>query len=195
MIQPQSKMPTTDTVVALRPSQIKFESEDFSFNVIRASTYGQGYLNRQIILLLHCLGVPEEWFFDKQEQAKLIFDAQEIVNTCKAGKVATGLSQAKGISQTLRKAATLQWDITKEPLLYNALYGMQLNAQLGIKKKARIIVPDSCTLIGTPDPCGVLAANEVFIQIRSDSFRYKLTAEGRKKKNKQPNSYDKARIQ
>jgi hypothetical protein len=43
---------------------VKFEAEDLSFNVIRASTFGQGYLNRQLIMLLYCLGVPESYFME-----------------------------------------------------------------------------------------------------------------------------------
>jgi RNA-dependent RNA polymerase len=48
--------------VQLRESQIKFEAADLSLNIIRASTFGQGYLNRQVIQLLYCLGVPEHYF-------------------------------------------------------------------------------------------------------------------------------------
>ena len=42
--------------------------------MIRCSTYGQGYLNRSMILLLSCLGVPDEYFIRKQQQAKEYFD-------------------------------------------------------------------------------------------------------------------------
>lgn len=50
--------------VVLRDSQIKFESLDTNFNIIRCSTFSQGYLNRQIIILLNSLGVPEEVFLN-----------------------------------------------------------------------------------------------------------------------------------
>ena len=53
------------------------------------------------------------------------------------------------------------------------LHGFQLNAYLSLKKKARIIVPDSATLIGVCDSTGLLEPNEVYIQIRRDSFRCK----------------------
>jgi tRNA A37 threonylcarbamoyladenosine dehydratase len=38
--------------------------------VIRGATFGQGYLNRQIITLLFCLGVPESYFLAMQRKAK-----------------------------------------------------------------------------------------------------------------------------
>lgn len=50
--------------ISMRKSQIKFESNDRTFNVIRASTYGQGYLNRQVIMLLYSLDVPDTFFMD-----------------------------------------------------------------------------------------------------------------------------------
>jgi hypothetical protein len=55
--------------VQMRDSQIKFPSEDLSFNVIRCGTFSQGFLNRQVITLLYCLGVPESYFIDKQREA------------------------------------------------------------------------------------------------------------------------------
>jgi hypothetical protein len=49
------------------------------------------------------------------------------------------------------------------------LYSMQLTSYLSLKKKARIIVPNSCVLIGVVDDQGILEENEVFIQIRRDN--------------------------
>ena len=51
--------------VQLRNSQTKFPSKDLSLNVIRCSTYSQGFLNRSIIQLLHCLGIETEYFIFK----------------------------------------------------------------------------------------------------------------------------------
>lgn len=48
---------------------------------------------------------------------------------------------------------------------------MQLTSYQGIKKKARIIIPDSATLIGVVDTDGILEDGEVFVQIRKDSFK------------------------
>ena len=56
--------------IRLRESQIKFPSNDLTFNVVRCATYSQGYLNRQLIILLSCLGVPDQIFIDLQRKAK-----------------------------------------------------------------------------------------------------------------------------
>lgn len=40
---------------------------------------------------------------------------------------------------------------------------MMLSAVMNLKKKARIIVPNSCVLLGVVDDSGVLEENEVFV--------------------------------
>ena len=64
--------------VQLRNSQTKFPSEDLSLNVIRCSTYGQGFLNRSIIQLLHSLGIEKEYFIQKQREAKELVNVERV---------------------------------------------------------------------------------------------------------------------
>ena len=64
--------------VRLRESQLKFPSEDLSLNVVRCATYSQGFLNRQLIVLLSCLGVPDNVFLDLQREAKELASVTEI---------------------------------------------------------------------------------------------------------------------
>lgn len=61
-------------------------------------------------------------------------------------------------------------DVLGDPVFSNVLYGLQLNNYLNLKKKARILVPDSATLIGVADDLGILAEDEVFVQLRRDNF-------------------------
>ena len=58
----------------------------------------------------------------------------------------------------------------KEPIASSILNCMQLNQLMNLKKKARIILPDSCVLIGIIDPTGTLEEEEIFVQTRKDSF-------------------------
>ena len=64
--------------VQLRNSQTKFPSDDLTLNVIRCSTFGQGFLNRSIILLLNSLGVDQEFFLRKQRQATDLVDVEQV---------------------------------------------------------------------------------------------------------------------
>jgi hypothetical protein len=59
-----------DVKVLLRKSQIKFPSDNLTLDIVRCSTWSQGHLNRQSIILLHCLGVPIDYFMRKQKIAK-----------------------------------------------------------------------------------------------------------------------------
>ena len=45
---------------------------------MRCATFSQGYLNRQIIILLHSLGVPIEFFIHKQQVEKQYISLESI---------------------------------------------------------------------------------------------------------------------
>jgi RNA-dependent RNA polymerase len=49
-------------MIEVRPSQVKFASEKYSLDVIRYASFSQGHLNRQVIILLSALQVPDEVF-------------------------------------------------------------------------------------------------------------------------------------
>ena len=49
---------------------------------------------------------------------------------------------------------------------------------MSIKKKARVFVPEAVNLIGVVDETGLLEENEVFIQIRKDSFSCRFRKQG-----------------
>jgi len=51
--------------IEVRPSMQKFESKDTTLSIIRCATFSQGFLNRQVVLLLNCGGVPDEVFLKK----------------------------------------------------------------------------------------------------------------------------------
>jgi hypothetical protein len=51
--------------VVVRPSMRKFETDDRTLGVIRCATFSQGFLNRQVIMLLRCGNVPEEVILEK----------------------------------------------------------------------------------------------------------------------------------
>jgi RNA-dependent RNA polymerase len=55
---------------------------------------------------------------------------------------------------------------------------------MNLKKKARILLPDSCVLIGIVDPAGILEAGEIFVQVRKDSFSMHQHGHGMSKKKK-----------
>ena len=70
----------------------------------------------------------------------------------------------------LKQAFIKGLDPLADPVLSSVLYTMQLNQYMNLKKKARILLPDSCVLIGIPDPTGTLEEGEIFVQIRRDNM-------------------------
>ena len=54
--------------------------------------------------------------------------------------------------------------------MQNVINANQLASYQSIKKKARILMQESCTLIGVVDETGLLEPDEIFVQIRRDNF-------------------------
>lgn len=73
------------------------------------------------------------------------------------------LMLGKGLRDILKNATLTKMNVRKEPILSSVIYGIQLSMYLSIKKKARILIPDSATMIGVVDSEGILEENEVFI--------------------------------
>ena len=67
-------------MVELRPSQVKFVANEYVLEVVRGATFTQGYLNRQIILLLSCLGVPDEVFIHHLTNAMESLDMRVVLS-------------------------------------------------------------------------------------------------------------------
>jgi RNA-dependent RNA polymerase len=90
----------------------------------------------------------------------------------------------KTFQATLKQSLIKGVDIMNDPIFSSILYSMQLNQSMNLKKKARILLPDSCVLIGIIDPTGTLEENEVFVQTRKDSFSMHKHGHGVKRKNR-----------
>ena len=67
-------------LVEIRPSQVKFKANEYYLEVVRGATFTQGYLNRQIILLLSCLGVSDEVFMNHLANAMDSLDLKIVLS-------------------------------------------------------------------------------------------------------------------
>ena len=61
-------------------------------------------------------------------------------------------------------------DILNDPFFSCIVSSLQMSNYQEIKRKGRILVPDSANLIGVIDTTGALEPNEVFIQLKQDNF-------------------------
>ena len=60
-------------------------------------------------------------------------------------------------------------DIKSDPVLSSIYLAKEINQLLLMRKKNRIMLQDSCSLIGVIDADGHLEEGEVFVQIRKDN--------------------------
>lgn len=58
-----------DRLLQWRPSQQKFKSKHTDLEIIRCATFSQGFLNRQVIMLMSCQGVSDALFLKKLKKA------------------------------------------------------------------------------------------------------------------------------
>ncbi|CDW76328.1 rna-dependent rna polymerase [Stylonychia lemnae] len=66
-------------IIEVRDSQKKFECNSWDLEVIRCSTFSQGYLNRQVILLLSSLQVSDKVFLNLLQEQVSKLDAKSII--------------------------------------------------------------------------------------------------------------------
>ena len=75
----------------------------------------------------------------------------------------TGLLGGRKFHYQIKLAINRGIDILGDPMLCSMVHALQLANFQSIKKKARVLIPESCTLIGVVDETGLLEANEVFV--------------------------------
>jgi hypothetical protein len=83
------------------------------------------------------------------------------------------LCSSKWLESTIKMAMLTGYKIVEDPIFSSLLYTMSLSAYMNLKKKARIMVENSCVVIGVVDESGLLEENEIFLQLRRDNFSKK----------------------
>lgn len=158
--------PELENSIAIRPSMIKFSSGDSDLEVCSFAKYKPAYLNRQIILLLCGLGVPQHVFLDMQKE--VITLAQ---NSTKDEVLAIHfLSHYNSVSMN-DVIAMLQMGfiIKQEPYIEGMLQCVYSNFVSEIKEKAHFLAPQSALLVGVLDEYSVLEHEQVYIRISTSN--------------------------
>ncbi|GAA5813501.1 hypothetical protein MFLAVUS_006979 [Mucor flavus] len=152
----------------LRPSQIKFESKHLILEVIRTSTFINGYLNRQVITLLSALGVKDEVFMELMDS--MLFDINKMLqNPCEAVSVLQRNADPFGTVKSMAEIIQAGFMERKDPYITNLLSLFRINVLKDLKKKAKIIVPNGAYLLGVMDETDTLEEGEVFVQIYNNT--------------------------
>ncbi|KAH0843662.1 RNA-directed RNA polymerase [Fonsecaea pedrosoi] len=159
----------------LRKSMKKFSgTSDLSFAVVAFSKpYTYGYLNDEIVLLLHSLGIKADVFLKKQREYFGFLDRSR-TDPVFAFRLLSSLGMAveaekllvegmEKVEQSVRKTVTQE-------------YGKLLNKR--DEQKTRILIPRSRLLFGVCDPYGLLKPGECFLRVTLEETGTPLTITG-----------------
>ncbi|SJL03505.1 uncharacterized protein ARMOST_06861 [Armillaria ostoyae] len=180
----------TGKTLTLRPSQIKFDSENMRSLDITATSAKPiyCYLNRPLIALLEHHKVPNKSFKDLQDRA--IDEARQIKRSLDAAATTFahhGLGASFHLESLFRNLSRiLQVELSNEvdlesviQLLATTIAYASTYILRGIKHHARIRVPGSYTLIGVSDEWDCLQEGEIYATIFDPRTYERVAVEGR----------------
>ncbi|GBC00471.1 hypothetical protein RclHR1_03870011 [Rhizophagus clarus] len=152
-------------VLCIRESQRKFEAPDPHLEIVKTvKNPSLGYLNRQIILLLSTLGIPDDVFIPLQDEMRndidsITTDANKAREICKRNM---GTSHIKSTIISMIDAGMMEGNI--DPFLKAILECKRVYTLKSLRYKARILMPDSFLLLGVIDETGILNEDEIYVQ-------------------------------
>jgi RNA-dependent RNA polymerase len=141
--------------IHIRPSQVKFSAIHEGLEIIRTSSYVSAFLNRQIIVVLSALGVPDEVF-----RQKLKTQLENMTQAMVDGQVALReLQKSIDFNQTTLTLAGMVMDgfmRAKDPFMMSMLNLWRSWSVKYLKEKAKIIIEQGACLLGCVDETGEL---------------------------------------
>jgi RNA-dependent RNA polymerase len=141
--------------VHIRPSQAKFAAIHEGLEIIRMSSYVTAYLNRQIIVVLSTLGVPDEVF-----RLKLLTQLEDLSQAMVDEQVALReLQKSIDFNQVTLTIAGMVIDgfmQAKDPFMMSMLNLWRSWSVKYLKQKAKITIEQGACLLGCVDETGEL---------------------------------------
>lgn len=165
----------TESVICIRPSMTKFESNDKPNLEIcdMASKPIQLVLNRQMIKILEDMGCTSTWFFRMQDTElsrlrEVTADAYNVAKFLKYQKV----GETMRLHRMISLCENMGIDYRKDKFIRAIVEAVVLRELRLLKHKARIPVRKGITLFGIMDETGFLQENEVFITYDTKGDRF-----------------------
>ena len=151
-------------VLQLRGSMLKFESTHTTVEVCTTARYSAAFLNRQILPLLSCRGVPPAGIL------QLLDEMLETLLRCSSSDVdARGVllsgccGNMPGIAcDELADVIAAGFSVATEPFIASLLAAVRDARLSELKDRARVHVPRAANLIGVMDEAGLLREDECF---------------------------------
>ncbi len=143
------------TEIYIRRSQYKFPAKHDGLEIIRWSQYACANLNRQLILILSALGVPDDVFSHKLRQQ---LSNLELAMTDERTALAILQKDVDHNQMTLVVAGMILdgFQRTEEPFLTSLLHLWRAWSIKYLKEKARITIGGGAHLLGCVDETGIL---------------------------------------
>ena len=141
--------------VHIRPSQYKFAAIHHGLEIIRTSSYASASLNRQIILVLSALQIPDSVFLEKMRSQLKALEMAMIDETTALHELQKVVD---GNQVTLMMASMIQngFMATKEPFMISLLSLWRSWTLKYLKEKAKISIENGAFLLGTVDETATL---------------------------------------
>ena len=165
--------------VALRPSMKKFDSHNYSIDIVRPSDFSLSFLNRQIILLLSSRRIADSVFHQIQNEMLAKVMSMNDSTECAIGTLSkfNGSSTGNGTHRMMIDYLS-RFHLNTEPFVRQLLVAFQTFQLKELRTKARILIEKGCVLFGVADESRKLDHGEVFIQIHRREFNETRIIEG-----------------
>jgi RNA-dependent RNA polymerase len=160
----------TGSEVHIRPSQQKFEAVYTGLEIIRSSALATPFFNRQIIIVLSNLGVPDHVFIQKQQDMVNDYEQAMIDEETAVRKLRKHID----MNQTTLTMASMVLDgfmKSREPFVMSLLKLWRAHTIKNLKEKARIAVDDGAFVLGCVDETATLKGHMNDPQSRLDATR------------------------
>lgn len=141
--------------IHIRNSQYKFPASHEGLEIIRWSQYACANLNRQLILVLSALGVPDAIFIQKL-QLQLSNLKQAMTDELMALSILQKEIDHNQMTLVLASMILDGFQRTEEPFLSSLLQLWRAWSIKYLKEKARITIGDGALLLGCVDETGIL---------------------------------------
>lgn len=161
------------TEVHIRPSQEKFSAQFNGLEIIRCSQFSCATLNRQTIIILSSLGVPDDVFTDMMREQLANYDTAMTDET----KAVELLNCYVDENMTTTTIATMLKDgfmYTNEPFVRTVLQLWRSWSIKALKEKARLIVDKGAFVLGCVDETGTLRGHSKATEGRQDVSQNQL---------------------
>ncbi|OAL36764.1 hypothetical protein AYO20_03819 [Fonsecaea nubica] len=136
--------------IKIRPSQYKFSCESDELEIIRVSEFWQPFLNRQIILVLSALGVPDRVFLHKQLDCIKALDAA-LVDDKAALRALRSTVDPNSITLSIASLIEAGFSHIHEPFVTSLIRLWRAWTLKYLKEKAKIPITQGAFVLGVVD--------------------------------------------